>query len=56
MPQALIDQLAPGGHMVIPLGPHRGLQKLVRVDRDNTGEITETATLPVAFVPLVAKS
>lgn len=56
MPQALIDQLAPGGRMVIPLGPHRGLQKLVRVDRDNTGKITETTTLPVAFVPLVAKS
>ncbi len=54
MPQALVDQLAPGGRMVIPLGPRGGLQSLIRVDKDSAGRITETAMLPVAFVPLVA--
>jgi len=54
MPQALIDQLAPRGRMVIPIGPRGGSQTLIRVDKDSAEQITETAMLPVAFVPLVA--
>jgi protein-L-isoaspartate(D-aspartate) O-methyltransferase len=54
MPPALVDQLAAGGRMVLPLGPQGGPQTLIRIDKDETGQITETALLPVAFVPLVA--
>ena len=34
MPQALVDQLADGGVMVLPLGPHDGPQQLVQADQD----------------------
>ena len=55
MPQALTEQLAPGGRMVLPLGITGGLQSLIRIDKDAAGRITETAMLPVAFVPLVSR-
>jgi len=54
VPPALIDQLARGGRMVIPQGPHLGPQMLL-VGRKNTqGHFTSQAVLPVAFVPLVS--
>jgi protein-L-isoaspartate(D-aspartate) O-methyltransferase len=53
MPAALIDQLKPGGTLVIPIGrPYHG-QDLVEVKKDPHGMVTERAVLPVAFVPLI---
>jgi protein-L-isoaspartate(D-aspartate) O-methyltransferase len=50
-PQALVEQLAPGGRLVLPLGG-RYDQILVLVDRDADGvRLRELA--PVRFVPLV---
>ena len=49
MPQALAEQLAPGGRMVLPLGARGGMQSLIRVDKDGSGRIIETAMLPVAW-------
>ncbi len=51
-PPALIDQLAMGGRMIIPLGETRDTQQLVEIDKTETG-ISETKLLPVRFVPLV---
>ena len=34
IPQALVEQLADGGIMVLPLGPHGGPQELVQADQD----------------------
>ncbi len=51
-PPALIDQLAMGGRMIIPLGETRDTQQLVKIDKTETG-ISETKLLPVRFVPLV---
>lgn len=51
VPQALVDQLAPGGRLVIPVGP-AGSQELVRITRTNGGTEREHLCW-VTFVPLV---
>lgn len=52
IPQALVDQLAEGGVMVLPLGPHGGPQQLVRLTRTENGLKREDLIL-VRFVPMV---
>jgi protein-L-isoaspartate(D-aspartate) O-methyltransferase len=52
IPSALIEQLRPGGRMVLPVGPRHGYQELVLLTRDAAGEATRRSVLPVAFVPL----
>ena len=52
MPPALLQQLAPGGRMIIPVGPHGGDQKLILITKDEAGEIAQREVLHVAFVPL----
>lgn len=52
IPQPLLDQLKPGGKLVIPRGEHRGYQELLVVEVDADGSVSEKAVLPVAFVPL----
>jgi protein-L-isoaspartate(D-aspartate) O-methyltransferase len=51
-PQALIDQLKPGGRMVIPLGSTRDTQSLVEIDKTEAG-VRSRPLLPVRFVPLL---
>ena len=52
MPQALLQQLARGGRMILPLRePRADAQRLVLVERSRLG-YTETALDPVRFVPL----
>jgi protein-L-isoaspartate(D-aspartate) O-methyltransferase len=51
IPAALVDQLAVGGRMVVPVGTV--LQEIVIVSKDGRG-VTETRTIPVRFVPMVA--
>ena len=51
-PAALLEQLADGGRMIIPLGETRETQALVQIDKDD-GQIEQTELLPVRFVPLV---
>jgi protein-L-isoaspartate(D-aspartate) O-methyltransferase len=51
-PRALIDQLKPGGRMIIPLGQTRDTQSLVEIDKTDT-EIAKRPLLPVRFVPLL---
>jgi len=53
-PQPLLDQLAPGGRMVIPEGD-RQAQRLMVYDKDAEGRVTGSAHDPVAFVPLVGR-
>ncbi|KAK7681414.1 hypothetical protein QCA50_015506 [Cerrena zonata] len=50
IPQALIDQLAKPGRMLIPLGTDT--QKLYQVDKDKEGNITEKALYDVLCLPL----
>lgn len=51
IPDALLEQLAVGGRLVIPVGP-QGRQDLVRVTRTATGLERETLCT-VSFVPLL---
>ena len=53
LPQALIDQLKPGGKLVAPVGPIYGDQELVVVTKDARGMIRRESVLPVRFVPMV---
>ncbi|MDE0237232.1 MAG: protein-L-isoaspartate(D-aspartate) O-methyltransferase [bacterium] len=52
IPSALIDQLADGGRLVIPVGPPSFSQNLTLVTRAG-GESTSMRFCPVRFVPLV---
>jgi len=53
-PPALVEQLAPGGRMAIPLGPRREGQELCLLIKGADGQVAQRAILPVAFVPLVS--
>ena len=53
LPMALVEQLKPGGRMVIPLGGEGAMQYLVLVTRRADGGYDERRILPVRFVPLV---
>ncbi|MDB5672895.1 MAG: protein-L-isoaspartate(D-aspartate) O-methyltransferase [Alphaproteobacteria bacterium] len=50
-PQALVDQLAPGGRMVIPLGGDE-VQKLSVVEKDYDGEVSTSEIMAVRFTRL----
>lgn len=52
IPQALIDQLAPRGRLVAPVGG-RDDQQLVIVDKDANGGLRRRTAFPVLFVPMV---
>ncbi len=51
VPQPLVDQLKDGGRMIIPVG-ERFAQQLYLLEKKN-GQLKESATLPVRFVPMV---
>ena len=53
IPQALKDQLKPGGRLVIPIGYPGMTQQLTLVEKDQAGNITSRSILPVVFVPFV---
>jgi protein-L-isoaspartate(D-aspartate) O-methyltransferase len=52
IPQPLIDQLAPGGRLVMPVGEHGWTQRLVVLQKTPAGTIERREVLPVRFVPL----
>ena len=53
VPPPLVQQLAPGGRMVIPVGGQFQVQQLVLVEKRPDGSVTTRSLLPVRFVPLV---
>lgn len=52
IPPALLDQLRPGGRLVMPVGDPRRTQWLTVVHKDANGKITTRPVLEVVFVPL----
>ncbi len=53
IPQALVDQLAPGGRLVAPVGERADVQYLMTVDKDADGNVTLRKGDAVRFVPMV---
>ena len=53
VPQALVDQLAVGGMMVVPVG--RGDQMMTLI-RKTTEGVVRRETIPVRFVPMIKKT
>jgi len=51
IPQPLVEQLKPGGKMVIPVEAHFGQQQLLLVEKRADGTIARNVVLPVRFVP-----
>ena len=51
IPAALIEQLAVGGRLVIPVGSQGGPQWMMVVDKTSSG-VVQKRTIPVQFVPL----
>ena len=54
IPPALLDQLAPNGRMVIPVGDF--FQELKVYARDAKGNLTENSVIPVRFVPMAGEA
>jgi len=51
----LIDQLAPGGRLIVPMGPENSDQTLVQIDKTLDGKIKQRPLIGVMFVPLTDK-
>ena len=52
VPGALVEQLKPGGRMVIPVGAAFMVQQLMLVEKKPDGTVSTRQILPVSFVPL----
>lgn len=52
VPQALLDQLARGGRMIIPIGPVHSTQQLRLIEKSSDGQIRTRDIAPVRFVPM----
>ncbi|MES9948668.1 MAG: protein-L-isoaspartate(D-aspartate) O-methyltransferase [Candidatus Thiodiazotropha sp.] len=55
IPPPLIEQLKPGGKMIIPVGSRFMTQQLLLVDKSADKEVTVRQILPVRFVPLTGE-
>lgn len=52
LPETLVKQVRVGGTLVVPVGPHDGIQRLMKIVRTETGT-EETSLADVRFVPLI---
>ncbi len=55
IPEPLLEQLKPGGRMIIPTGSTFGFQYLVLVTKDKEGKIHKSKVMPVRFVPMTGE-
>ena len=53
IPEALVEQLAQGGRMILPVGANLFMQYLWMIKKDKDGIVTKEKILPVRFVPMV---
>jgi protein-L-isoaspartate(D-aspartate) O-methyltransferase len=56
VPQAWVEQLVPGGRIVMPLANRRGDQELVVLTRREDGSLSRRRLGPVVFVPLIGRA
>ena len=55
IPRPLLDQLEPGGRLIMPVGEPFGAQDLVMVSRSEAGRYSTRTLIPVRFVPLTGE-
>ena len=55
VPHALIEQLKPGGRMMIPVGSHFMTQQLLLISKEDDDKLVTRQIIPVRFVPLTGK-
>jgi protein-L-isoaspartate O-methyltransferase len=55
VPQTLVDQLAPRGCIVMPIGEPAWTQRLVRVTKEEDGSLQQSDLGGVRFVPLIGE-
>lgn len=53
IPLKLVEQLKPGGRMILPVGPDSWAEELVLVVKDAQGKVSKHSLMAVRFVPLV---
>jgi len=53
IPPKLVEQLKPGGRLVLPVGPNFQTQWLKVVTKNEKGEVRTREVMPVVFVPMV---
>ena len=53
IPEKLVQQLANGGRMIIPVGANLFMQYLWLIKKDKDGIVKKEKILPVRFVPMV---
>ena len=54
VPRPLIDQLKPGGRLVIPVG--KLYQSLLVIEKQADGTVRQKDVIPVAFVPMTGEA
>jgi len=55
VPEPLLEQLKPGGRMILPYGSPYGLQYLVLITKDDEGNLQKRSVMPVRFVPMTGE-
>ena len=55
IPPPLIEQLKPGGRMILPVEGRFGFQYLVLITKDEKGELHKQNVMPVRFVPMTGE-
>jgi protein-L-isoaspartate(D-aspartate) O-methyltransferase len=56
IPEPLVEQLAVGGRMVMPVGDSAGTQELTVLTKRSDGTLAQRRTLPVRFVPVTGEA
>jgi len=55
VPRPLVEQLAPRGRIVMPVGEPRGAQELIKVTKQEDGILKQETLGGVRFVPLIGE-
>ena len=55
VPEALVEQLAPGGILMLPVGPEGGFQNIKIIRKNSEGETEEEDKIGVMYIPLCDK-